>query len=81
MSENFTQVSEVNNYSTMHSLYDYKVPLVNSISKSTFYYNTTQEWNKSPENIKNKTILYGFKKEIKSFLEFQSHSPGEETGQ
>ena len=55
-------------YNTRHSLHNFKVPSVNNISKSTFYYNAVQDWNQLPENIKNKKILYGFKKEIKSFL-------------
>ena len=45
-----------------------KVPSVNNISKSTFYYNAVQDWNQLLENIKNKKTLYGFRKEIKSFL-------------
>ena len=36
----------------------------------SFYvdYNAVQDWNQLPENIKNKKTLYGFRKEIKSFL-------------
>ena len=55
-------------YNTRHSLHNFKVPSINNISKSTFYYNAVQDWNQLPENIKNKKTLYGFKKEIKSFL-------------
>ena len=65
MRDNFIQVSEVHSYSTRHSLHNFKVPSVNNISKSTFYYNAVQDWNQLPEN---KKTLYGFKKEIKSFL-------------
>ena len=68
MRDNFIQVSKVHSYSTRHSLHNFQVPSVNNISKSTFYYNAVQDWNKLPENIKNKKTLYGFKKEIKSFL-------------
>ena len=68
MRDNFIQVSEVHSYSTRHSLHNFKVPSVNNISKSTFYYNAVQDWNQLPENIKNKKTLYGFRKEIKSFL-------------
>ena len=68
MRDNFIQVSEVHSYSTRHSLHNFKVPSVNNISKSTFYYNAVQDWNQLPENIKNKKTQYGFRKEIKSFL-------------
>ena len=69
MRENFSQASEVHNYGTRHSLENYKVSLVNNISKSTFYYNARQNWNHLPEKIKIKETLYGLKKEIKSFLD------------
>ena len=68
MRDNFIQVSEVHSYSTRHSLHNFNVPSVNNISKSTFYYNAVQDWNQLPEISKNKKTLYGFKKEIKSFL-------------
>ena len=68
MRDNFIQVYEVHSYSTRHSLHNFKVPSVNNIIKSTFYYNAVQDWNQLPENIKNKKTLYGFRKEIKSFL-------------
>ena len=60
----------MHDYSTRHSLHNFKAPSVNNtcISKSTFYYNAVQDWNQLPESIKNKKTLYGFKKEIKSFL-------------
>ena len=44
MRDNFIQVSEVHSYSTRHSLHNFKVPSVNNISKSTFYYNAVQDY-------------------------------------
>ena len=67
MRDNFIQVSELNSYSTKYSLHNFKVSSVNNTSKSTFYYNAVQDWNQLHENIKIRR-LYGFKKEIKSFL-------------
>ena len=72
--DNFIQVSEVHGYSTRQSLHNFKIPSVNNISKSTFYYNAVQDWNQLPENIRNKKTLYGFKKYIKSFLNKSSNS-------
>ena len=69
MRDNFIQVTEVHSYSTRHGLHNFKVPSMNNISKSTFYYNAVQDRNQLPENIKNKKTLYGFKKEIKSFVD------------
>ena len=59
MRDNFIQVSEVHSYSTRHSLYNFNVPSVYNISKSTFYFNAVQDWNQLPENIKNKKTLVG----------------------
>ena len=51
MRDNFIQVSEMHSYSTMHSLHNFKIPSVNNVSESTFYYNAVQDWNQLPESI------------------------------
>ena len=40
---NFSPVSEVHDYSTRRGLHNFKIPFVNNINKSTFYYNAVQD--------------------------------------
>ncbi len=68
MLDNFKKVSSIHSHSTRDSTYNFFVPHVNSITKTTFYYNGIKHWNILPDRIKAIKCKTSFKTEVKKYL-------------
>ncbi len=65
MLENFKRVNSVHSHGTRDSAYNFFVPQVNSITKTTFYYNAIKHWNLLPDRVKSIKCKASFKTEVK----------------
>ncbi len=68
MHANFKKLSTVHNHNTRDSTYNFCVPCVNSITKTTFYYNGIRHWNLLPDRIKAIKGKNSFKIEVKKYF-------------
>ena len=68
MHANFKKLSTVHNHNTRDSTYNFFVPSVNSITKTTFYYNGIRHWNLLPDRIKAIKCKNSFKIEVKKYF-------------
>ncbi len=68
MHANFKKLSTVHNHNTRDSTYNFFVPSVNSITKTTFYYNGIRNWNLLPDRIKAIKCKNSFKIEVKKYF-------------
>jgi hypothetical protein len=65
---NFSLVSKTHSYSCRHSVDSFHVPLVDSFTSTSFYYQAICDWNSLPNNIKLLKNRHSFKKAVKSEL-------------
>lgn len=68
MQENFNRISNLHQYNTRGSEYNFQVPKTNTISSSTFYHHSIRDWSNLPNTIKSITQKNRFKKAVKSHL-------------
>ena len=73
MNSFFTKISDVHNYNTRGSNYNFRTPKINSISATTFYYNATAEWNRLPDSIKCIQNKSTFKEKVRWYLGNRHH--------
>ena len=71
MYSNFQRVSDVHSHNTRSSLFNFAVPISNSSTQQTFYYNGIKIWNTLPNDIKAMPDKHSFKLKVKSYLSFQ----------
>lgn len=65
---NFKKISNMHSYRTRASSFNFHVPAVNTITKTTFFYNAIIEWNALPDSIKSITNKATFKQTLRSYL-------------
>jgi hypothetical protein len=68
MYENFNKVTDLHSYKTRKCAFNFFVPLVNSASAATFYFNSIKAWNNLPEVIKSQKRYQRFKMEVKKYF-------------
>ena len=64
----FVQLSDWHKHSTRGSMNNFYVPTVNSIGKTTFYFNGILDWNNLATSIKQISGKLKFRNEVKTFL-------------
>ena len=66
-SKDFVRLLDLHKHSTRGSMNNFYVPTINSIGKTTFYFNGILDWNNLPNSIKQISGKLKFKNEVKNF--------------
>ena len=68
MKKFFTRLSDMYTYNTRGNRHNYHVPIVNTVTKTTFFYNGIIDWNSLPVQLKVLENRSNFKKTVKNYL-------------
>ena len=68
MYSNFTKLSNVHQYNVRGSNFNFHVPRINHVLKSSFFYNAIKLWNGLPSNVKSTSGKETFKSHLKKYL-------------
>ena len=66
--DHFIKTSQIHQYGTRGSLFNFGVPKIKSSAATTFYFSAIRDWNSLPDRIKGIETLQTFKRAIRGHL-------------